>query len=180
MPLVLGVHTENLAETIGAIRDRLGNSGNIRNAVTPTLREGARIGAQAARGFAPHGSSGRLADAIADDAFEFRVRGDLAVARFGVQPVPNPARGSRLYPLYVHEGTGVYGRLERVIVAKRAKKMVFPGTGKPWPTSNAARPMNAVRAVAGQRGQPYMRRAFRVAEEYIESQLDDIANRIID
>jgi len=180
MSLVIGVRTTGLVDTIGVLRERLGDSGNIRNAVTPTLREGSRIGAQAARTFAPKGASGRLEDAIADDTFEFRVRGDLAVARFGVQPVSNPARGSRLYPLYVHEGTGVYGRIERVITVKRAKKMVFPGAGKPWPTSNAARPLNAVTAVAGQRGQPYMLRAFRVAQEYVESQLDDVVRRVVD
>src|ERR1044072_3447997 len=98
MSLVIGGRTTGLVDTIGVLRERLGDSGNIRNAVTPTLREGSRVGAQAARTFAPKGASGRLEDAIADDTFEFRVRGDLAVARFRVQAVSHPAAAGRALP----------------------------------------------------------------------------------
>jgi hypothetical protein len=38
--------------------------------------------------------TGRLARGIADDAIVFRIRGDVATARFGVQPVRDPGRGS--------------------------------------------------------------------------------------
>jgi hypothetical protein len=120
---------------IDEIRERLGDSNNVRGAVTPILREGARVGTEFARLHAPRGSTGRLAGAIEDDAIVFRIRGDVVAARFGLQPVRDPGRGSRLYPIYVHEGTGLYGRLHRVITAKRSPVMVFPGGGKPWPVT---------------------------------------------
>jgi len=180
MPLIIGSRTEGLVDTIGVLRERLGDSGNIRNSVTPVLRRAARLGAHEARVAAPRGATGRLADAIADDAFEFRVRGDVATARFGVQPVPNPGRGSRLYPLYVHEGTGIHGRLGRVITAKRKPNMIFPDGGKPWPVSFTRLGLVKTASVSGQRAQPYMTRAFEVAQAEVEAQLDDMIRNIVD
>jgi DNA-binding winged helix-turn-helix (wHTH) protein len=64
--LVLAVQTERI-DGIDAIREKLGDSGNIRGSVTPILRRGARVGAESARVHAPRGSTKRLSEAIADD-----------------------------------------------------------------------------------------------------------------
>ena len=179
MALQLGVQNENI-EGLEVLRDRLGNSGNVRRSITPILRGGARVGAEAARRHAPKGASGRLEDAIENDAIVFRIRGNEIAARFGVQPVPNPARGSRLYPLYVHEGTGLFGRLGRLIVVKRAKAMVFPGGGKPWPTMFGSTGRVVKVTVQGQKPQPYMRLAYEEAQSYVEAHLDEMVNRLTD
>lgn len=167
-------------EGIDVIRDRLGDSGNIRNNVTPILREASRVGATTARIHAPQGATGKLQNAITNDSISFRVRGDLVDARFGVQPVGSPGRGSRLYPLYVHEGTGLHARIERLIVAKRAKKMVFPAGGKAWPTRFGKTGSVSVTATKGQRAQPYMRFAFEEANAYVDAHLNDLLDRLVD
>lgn len=169
MSLVIGVRTEHI-EGLDVLRERLGDSGNIRRDVTPMLRRAARLGAETARAEAPKGATHELVDAIADDAIEFRVRGGVVAARFGVQPVVGRQGGSPLYPLYVHEGTGIYGRLHRVIKSRRAKFMVFWGrTGLVF-----------ARSVRGQRPQPYMTRAYEVAAAYVEAHLDEMVDRIVD
>jgi hypothetical protein len=177
--LVLAVQTERI-DGINAIREKLGDSGNIRGSVTPILRRGARVGVESARVHAPKGSTRRLSDAIADDAITFRVRGDYAVARFGVQPVMNPGRGSRLYPIYVHEGTGLFGRLHRVITPKRSPVMVFPGGGKPWPVLIGRTGVVVKRSVRGQRAQPYMAHAYEEAAAYVGAHLDEMVERMLD
>lgn len=178
MALVIGVRTEKI-EGLDVLRERLGDSGNIRSEVTPMLRRAARLGAEAARREASKGATGRLVDAIADDAIQFRVRGDVAAARFGVQPVPNPGRGDRFYPLAVHEGTGMFGRLHRIITPRRAKVMVFPGGGKPWPVRSGATGNVRKFAVRGQRANPYMTRGFEEAAAYVEAHLDEMINDIV-
>jgi hypothetical protein len=179
MALQLAVQTGSV-EGIDEIRNRLGDSGNIRRSVTPILREAARVGAVAARLHAPRGSTGRLAREIADDAIVFRIRGDVATARFGVQPVRDPGRGSPLYPIYVHEGTGLYGSLSRVITPRRAKAMIFPGGGKKWPVAFGHTGSVVKFVVRGQRAQPYMLAAFEEADAYVNSHLDELVNRIVD
>jgi hypothetical protein len=78
--------------------------------------------------------------------------------------------GSRVYPLFVHEGTGLYGPLKRAITPKRAKFMVFLGrTG-----------LVKTKSVKGQRPQPYMEHAYDDARAYIEMHLDDIANSLFE
>lgn len=179
MTIQIGIQTEK-TEGIDVLRDHLGNTGQLRKNVTPILREGARVGSAAARGAAPKGATGRLGDQIADDAIVFRIRDDLATARFGVQPVPNPGRGSRLYPLFVHEGTGLYGRMHRLIASKRGNLMVFPGGGKPWPTMFGTTGKVVKLTVRGQHPQPYMRVGYEAASAYVESQLADLLNRLVD
>lgn len=179
MALILAAQTGRV-DGINAIRDKLGDSGNVRNSVTPVLRQGARVGTEAARLHAPRGSTGRLAGAIADDAIVFRIRGDIATARFGVQPVDNPGRGSRLYPIYVHEGTGLHGRLHRLITPKRSPVMVFPGGGKPWPVAIGRTGLMMRISVQGQRTQPYMTTAYEEARVYVEAHLDEVFERLVE
>jgi hypothetical protein len=180
MSLVLAVQTDRTIAGIDEIRARLGDSSNVRGSVTPILREGARVGTEFARLHAPRGSTGKLAGAIEDDAIVFRIRGDVVAARFGVQPVRDPGRGSRLYPIYVHEGTGLYGRLHRVITPKRSPVMVFPGGGKPWPTVIGRTGRVVKRSVRGQRAQPYMHSAYEEAKVYVEAHLDEIFRRLVE
>lgn len=178
MAVQLGIQTDKI-EGLDVLRNRLGNSGQIRKNVTPILREASRVGAEAARFHAPKGATGRLEDQIENSSIVFRVRDDLVVARFGVQPVPNPGRGSRLYPLYVHEGTGLYGRLGRVITPRRAKAMVFPGGGKPWPTMFGTTGKVVKHTIRGQRPQPYMRLAYDEAREYVDQHLNELLDRLV-
>jgi hypothetical protein len=180
MSLVLAVQTDRTIAGIDEIRARLGDSSNVRGSVTPILREGARVGTEFARLRAPRGSTGKLAGAIEDDAIVFRIRGDVVAARFGVQPVRDPCRGSRLYPIYVHEGTGLYSRLHRVITAKRSPVMVFPGGGKPWPVEIGRTGRIVKRTVKGQRAQPYMTHAYEEAKVYVEAHLDEIFHRLVE
>src|SRR4051812_1796947 len=179
MPVVISID-RGRTEGIDVIRDRLGDSGNIRSSVTPILREASRVGAAAARIHAPRGSTGKLQDQITSDSISFRVRGDLVDARLGVQPVGSPGRGSRIYPLYVHEGTGLFSRINRLITPKRAKKMVFPGGGKAWPTRFGATGSVSVTTTKGQRAQPFMRYGFEEANAYVDAHLDELVNRLVD
>jgi hypothetical protein len=94
MAVVLAVQTDRSIGGIDEIREKLGDSGNVRGAVTPVLRDAARIGTTAARLHAPRGSTGRLSGAIEDDGIVFRIRGDTVAARFGVQPVGDPGHGT--------------------------------------------------------------------------------------
>jgi hypothetical protein len=180
MSLVLAVQTDRSITGIDEIRDKLGDSGNVRGAVTPVLRDAARVGTEAARLHAPRGSTGRLSGAIANDAIVFRIRGDTVAARFGVQPVRDPGRGSPLYPIYVHEGTGLYGRLKRVITPKRSPVMVFPGGGKPWPVLIGHTGVVKKVVVRGQRAQPYMTTAFEEASAYVDRHLDEVFRRLVE
>jgi hypothetical protein len=179
MSLQLAAQTDRI-EGIDQIRERLGNSGNVRSAVTPMLREAARLGAETARRLAPKGATGRLQEAIADDAIVFRIRGDTAQARFGLQPVRRPGRGSPLYPVYVHEGTGLYGRHERLIRPKKARAMAFPAKGGWWPVEFGRTGAVVTRTVSGQRPQPFMTSAYDIAKAYVETHLDDIFQRLVE
>lgn len=180
MALQVGIETRGDIRGINEIRDRLGDSGTIRSEVTPVLRHGARLGAEAARIRAPKGATGRLQEAIDDDAIVFRVRRDVVEARFGLQPVLNPGRGDPLYPLAVHRGTGLFGRLHRYITPRRAPAMVFPGGGKPWPVHAGVTGLVRRFSVRGQKPQPYMTYGYEVARAYVESQLDDMVRRLVD
>jgi hypothetical protein len=97
-----------------------------------------------------------------------------------VQPVTDPGRGRRLYPIYVHEGTGLFGRLHRRIVARRSSVMVFPGGGQPWPTHFGRTGTVVKTSVKGQRAQPYMAAAYEEAKVYVEAHLDELFNRLVD
>lgn len=179
MALVISTQYDRI-EGIDEIRDRLGDSGHIRNSVTPVLREASRIGAATARQVAPEGSTGRLKANIADEGITFRVTGGFVTARFGVQPVRSPGRGSPLYPMFVHQGTGLFGRVGRMITAKRAPRMVFPAGGKPWPIAAGRTGMVVRLAVRGQRPQPYMDRAYDTARAYVETHLDEVLRNLIE
>jgi hypothetical protein len=179
MSLSLAVQTRTDVSGVDEIRARLGDSGNVRGAVTPILQEGALVGARAAKRHAPRGATGRLAGSIAEDAIVFRIRGDTIGARFGVQPVMDPGRGSRLYPIYVHEGTGLHGRLKRLITARRSPTMVFPGGGKPWPVHAGRTGIVERRFIKGQRPQPYLLMAYEEAKVYVEHHLDGVFRRLV-
>lgn len=157
------------------VRARLGDSGRIRRDVADTLNQAARIGAQSARIYAPKRSGG-LASSIHEDNIQLSAGQAHIEASFGVPRVYSRdlkgrfASGSQRYPIYVHEGTGIYGRLHRMITPRRAKHMVFVGrTGLVMKT-----------AIRGQRAQPFMREAFEDARVYIEAHLDDMLRGLID
>jgi hypothetical protein len=155
-------------------RARLGDSGQIQRRMADVLNQAARIGAQSARIYAPKRTSD-LAQHIREDDVQFTIGASIE-ARFGVSRVyPRGVggrfkAGSQIYPLFVHEGTGLFGRLHRVITPKRAKVMVFMGrTG-----------LVKARFVRGQKPQPYMREAYADARAYIEAHLDDMVRGLIE
>lgn len=162
------------------VRARLGNSGQIRQDTASVLNQAARIGVQSARIYAPKDQR-LLVNAITEDAVHITAREGAIEATFGVQDVSRATRGaggrftgsrpgSRRYPLWVHEGTGIYGRLHRLIRPKRAKVMVFVGrTGLVF-----------AKTVRGQRPQPYLREGFEDAKAYIEAHLDDTIRGLIE
>jgi hypothetical protein len=157
------------------VRARMGDSSQLNRRLADVLNQAARIGAQSARIYAPKRSS-QLTNHITDDAVQFTMGQNVIEARFGVQPVlPRGAggrftTGARNYPLWVHEGTGIYGHFRRAITPRRAKAMVFVGrTG-----------LVKTKSVRGQRPQPYMARAYDDARTYIDAHLDDFVNHLFD
>lgn len=173
MSIVVGVDE---IHGIDEVRARLGDSSQFRRRLGEVLNEAARIGVQSARIYAPKGQSRDLVNHITEDSIQITAHESFVQATFGVQPVlPRGTggrfvAGSRLYPLYVHEGTGIYGPLKRAITPKRAKFMVFVGrTG-----------LVKTKSVRGQRPQPYMEHAYDDARAYIEAHLDDVANRLFE
>lgn len=164
-------------EVIGLeqVRDRFGNTSQIRRDTARVLNEAARIGAQSARIYAPK-RSGALASHIKDDSVRFTIADERIEARFGVERVFTRGAGGRftsgsqIYPLFVHEGTGLFGHLNRLITPRRGEYMVFLGrTG-----------LIRTQSTRGQRPQPYMTEAFEDARAYIEAHLDDMVERLID
>jgi hypothetical protein len=144
------------------------------------LNEAARVGAASARIHAPKDQR-RLVAAISEDDFRFTVGQGSIEASFGVRDVSRATRGAggrftgsspgaRRYPLWVHEGTGLYGHFHRVITPKRRKFMVFVGrTGLVF-----------ARSVRGQKPQPYMRHGYEEARAYIDAHLDEMVNRLFE
>jgi hypothetical protein len=167
-------------EGIEEVRNRLGDSGQVRRRISHVLNEAARVGTQSARIYAPKDTS-RLVRAIKDDTIQFTAAGNYVEARFGVQPVSMATRGaggrftgsragSRIYPVFVHEGTGLYGRMRRAITPRRANVMVFVGrTG-----------LVKTKSVRGQRPHPYMRHGYEDARAYVDAHLDDVVNRLFE
>lgn len=176
MPIEVGV---DRIEGLDEVRARLGDSGQIKRRMGDVLNQAARIGVQSARIYAPKDKH-LLVRAITEDAVRFTAGQEFIEARFGVQPVSRATRGergrftgsrpgARNYPLWVHEGTGLYGRLQRLITPRRAPAMVFVGrTG-----------LVVTKTTRGQRPQPYIREAYADARAYIDAHLDDILHNMI-
>jgi hypothetical protein len=167
-------------EGLDEVRARLGNSGQVKRHMGDVLNQAARIGVQSARIYAPKDKM-LLVRAITEDAVRFTAGQESIEASFGVQPVSRATRGeggrftgskpgARNYPLWVHEGTGLYGRLHRLITPRRASHMVFVGrTG-----------FVRKRTIRGQKPQPYMTEAYADARAYIDAHLDDMLRGLID
>lgn len=176
MTIEVGYDVTGLEE----VRNRLGNSGKLERSMEDVLDKAARIGTAVARSAAPKDSR-RLVRAINDDTIQFTKHAGYVEATFGVQPVDRSTRGaggrftgseagSRIYPVYVHEGTGIYGAFGRAITPRRAKAMVFVGrTG-----------LVITKSVKGQKAQPYVRRGYEAAQAYIGAHLDDFVNGLFD
>lgn len=166
-------------EGLDEVRERLGNSGRVRRDVADVLNRAARIGVASARVHAPKDKR-LLVAAISEDSIQFTVRRDHVEASFGVGPVSRATRGAggrftgsasgaRNYPLWVHEGTGLYGHFHRLITPRRAKAMAFVGrTG-----------FVVTKTVRGQRPQPYMQRGYDDARAYVDTHLDDMISGLV-
>jgi len=162
-------------EGLEEVRARLGNSGRMRRNMASVLNEAARIGVQSARIYAPK-RTGELTKHIKEQDVGLSIVGDSIEASFGVSRVlPRGSGGrfkggSQLYPLYVHEGTGIFGRYRRIITPRRARYMVFRGRTGLVVTS----------FTRGQKPQPYMQEAYSDARAYIEAHLDDMVGGLIE
>lgn len=162
------------------VRARFGDSSQINRRIDEVLNRAAHVGVESARVHAPK-DQGLLAKAISEDSVRFAAQQEFIEASFGVNPVSRATRGAggrftgstsgaRNYPLWVHEGTGLYGRLHRLITPRRARYMRFVGhTGLVF-----------ARTTKGQRPQPYMLEGFEDASRYIEAHLDAMVGRLIE
>lgn len=155
------------------LRARLG-SGGAHRALADLLDEAARVGQQSAEIYAPERAR-RLKRKLESVPANRDLGGDLE-ARVGVGRVHEfPGRlglpvseGAEMYPLYVHEGTGLFGAFHRMIRPRRAKRMRFPGrTGIVY-----------AKAVQGQQPQPYMKDAFEDVTSYVRARLDATVDEI--
>jgi hypothetical protein len=162
------------------IRDRFGDSGQVERRIGEVLNKAARIGVASARVSAPKDQR-RLVAAIREDSIQITTAQGFIEASFGVQPVSRATRGAGgrftgstsgalKYPLWVHEGTGLYGHFHRAITPRRRKFMVFVGrTGLVF-----------ARSVRGQKPQPYMRHGYEEARAYIDTHLGEMVDRLFD
>lgn len=83
-----------------------------------------------------------------------RLRADIQLELLNAPQGPFARVGNSVnYAIFVHEGTGIYGRRRRPIVPRRAKVLRFTAGGKVL-----FRPR-----VRGVRGRPYLRKALAAA-----------------
>jgi hypothetical protein len=165
----------NRSGTYEELRARIG-SGGVQRALGDLLDESARIGRQSAEIYAPERSR-RLKRKLVSTPANREPTGALE-ARVGVGEVHDfpgrgaagpPSEGAELYPLYVHEGTGLFGAYHRLIRPRRAKLMMFPGrTG-----------LIRAKTTQGQRPQPYLAEAFEDVTAYIRGRIDSTIDEII-
>lgn len=162
------IEADSAAEAYG----RLGSTGHIRRELGDVLDESARLGAQSAELYAPKGKSHGLERAISSEHAKMQGDGSLqAVAGVTkVDPSGLPDAASEDYPFMVHEGTGLFGALKRMITPRTAPAMVFPGrTG-----------LVVARRLKGQEPQPFVAEAFVDVNVYLPQRLDKMVNDILD
>ena len=155
------------------VRNRIGSGGATR-ALGDLLDEARRVGQQSAEIYAPERTR-RLKRKLESTPANREPTGALE-ARVGVGEIhelpggrSGPAReGQSLYPLFVHEGTGLFGAHHRLIRPRRAKAMRFVGrTGLVY-----------AKTVKGQRPQPYMAEAFEDVNAFVRARLEATVDEI--
>lgn len=154
-------------------RRRLGDTGHLRRELADVLDESARLGQVLAREEAPTRSRA-LQGAIEYDDTDRTAAGALE-ATVGVHRTLRagltlgPEGNEELYPLFVHEGTGLFGASHRLIRPVRAPVMR-------WFDRFGSMSRKTTR---GQRANPYIERAFeQLVHEYIPQRLDLMVQRI--
>lgn len=153
---------------IEEVQGSLGNTGNFRRVMGDLLDESARVGEQSAQIYAPERTR-RLKREIRSIPARQAADGGLE-ARVGVGEVNSlpggrsgPLReGQSMYPLRVHEGTGIFGDLHRLITPRHAKAMVFMGRAG----------IVHAKTTRGQPAQPYMADAFVDVQAYIRGRTE--------
>jgi hypothetical protein len=168
--MIVRVEITHSGRSLDEMKRQLGDPKRIRAELADVLDESARIGAQAARTYAPKRTT-RLADQIksqparitASDALEAKVTLGKVDSRL--------RRGeSGAYPLAVETGTGVHGPEGRPIRSPRGGLMTFFGRGG-WVSK---------RTIQGQRPQPYMHEAFRDVDAYLPQRIDEAVHRLFE
>lgn len=166
--------TRNIVGDLGEARRRLGDSGHVRAVMGDVLDESARLGADFAKTYAPKGARLGIVGAISSQHATRAATGGLeasaGVARASSRGMSLGAEGDKTaYPYYVHEGTGLYGKLARLIRPRRAKAMRWVGrTG-----------LIFAKTTKGQQPQPYIKEAFEDLLHYIPQRLDMMVARLI-
>lgn len=159
--------------SLDEVRQRLG-MGGVHRALGDLLDEGARVGRQSAEIYAPERTR-RLKRRLESHPARREPTGALE-AQVGIGEIhelPGGRTGpllenQSLYPLYVHEGTGLFGAYHRLIRPRRAKVMRFVGrTG-----------MVHAKTVRGQQPQPYMAEAFEDVYAYVRARIDSTVDEL--
>lgn len=164
-----------VSKDLEQVRGRLGNTGMIRSAMADVLDEGARLGEQSAKMYAPRGDRGGITRAISSQPAHRGATSALeavvGVSRASSDGMSLGAEGDKTaYPWYVHEGTGLFGKVGQLIRPRRAKAMRFFGrTGLVF-----------AKTVRGQKPQPYVGEAFIDVNEYIKQRIGSMVRRIIE
>jgi hypothetical protein len=166
---VVEIKVERGVADLQEAQRRLGDTGIVRRELGDTLNQAARVGEQSMKIYAPKGRTRGLERAIARERAHPTTSGAVEAAA-GVGEVSAAGmRGSRRYPYDVHEGTGIFGHLSRLIRPKSAPFMVFPGkTG-----------LVRTKTVRGQQAQPFVRDAYADVIAYVEQALDGLVDRIL-
>lgn len=146
---------------------RLGDSGLVRRHMVDLLNEGARVGERSAKIYVPKRTR-RTETAIGRVLAHSTASGDVE-ARTGVSEVRGVPGASRRSPIFVHEGTGLFGIFGRPIRSPRGKKMKFMGrTGLIY-----------VLSTRGQEAQPFIAEAYADVVAFVEQRIDHMVDSIL-
>ena len=97
---------------------------------------------------------------VKTSALKTSIRADFSPLRAIIAP-------HQPYALYVHEGTGIYGKSGQRIRPKTKKALYWKGA------------LHPVKSVRGQKPQPFMERGYQEARDNIQREFDIAVSKII-
>lgn len=130
------------------------------------IEDSARVAAQSAEIYAPHGATGNLAKEIDHTRATSDEFGGYE-AQAGVRPV-DEAGASKDYPFWVEAGTGIYGSTGETIKPRVGNFMVFEYRGRLFVTKE----------IKGQEGRRYFESAYEDLLEYLPPRIEMLKRRL--